>query len=445
VRCKGKAATVGGFMLGFAGPARKARKEGHQWWQMGRKVYHYRKDRMSPDDVALLEVKLKELRATLKGPDKRDPNKIRDRIGELEPILKRNGGAIYPRRWLADNADTLLVAAIVVLALRAFFFQPFKIPTNSMYPTYHGMTWEVYEPGEELPAPPLQALRFLALGASQREVVAPQDGRIYLPLNDGRAGRDLFSARPVNGRKFLVWPTVVNEYPIFVDGVQTTIRVPADFPLSRVIRERYFPESADLSFREWMQSESFQRNRVQVGGQPALRLPERAEAGEPILAFEILTGDALFVDRISYHFTRPDVGDPFVFRDDGIQRMNGQPLDAIEKYYIKRLVGVPGDTLEVRDGVLYRNGKPIEGAPAFALNANREGQYQGYTNEGILASGRSVTIPENTFFAMGDNSDESSDSRGTNTANGFFVPEQAVVGKALFIYHPFTHRWGVTD
>lgn len=70
---------------------------------------------------------------------------------------------------------------------------------------------------------------------------------------------------------------------------------------------------------------------------------KRVSSGERVMAFDILTGDQLFVDRMSYHFIRPGVGSGFVFRTgniDGIARVYG------DQYYIKRLVGVPGDTLE---------------------------------------------------------------------------------------------------
>jgi signal peptidase I len=143
----------------------------------------------------------------------------------------------------------------------------------------------------------------------------------------------------------------------------------------------------------------------------------------------------LFVDRLSYHFVRPKVGDGLVFRTVNIPYIEG--VKVTDKFYIKRLVGVPGDVLEVREPVLYRNGKPIEGSIAFEKNARREGNYPGYVNTRRLSSGRTETIPAHSFYAMGDNSVDSSDSRVWG-----FVPEREVVGRPLFIYYPFTRRWG---
>ena len=75
--------------------------------------------------------------------------------------------------------------------------------------------------------------------------------------------------------------------------------------------------------------------------------------GDVPLAFDILLGDALFVDRMSYNFYRPKVGDPIVFRTSSIDQFNAnlgvQTFSTIgeDKYYIKRLVGAPGDQLKI--------------------------------------------------------------------------------------------------
>ena len=119
----------------------------------------------------------------------------------------------------------------------------------------------------------------------------------------------------------------------------------------------------------------------------------------------MLTCDQLFVDRFSYNFFRPEVGQGFVVRTGNIAGI-GQ-----DQYYIKRLVGTPGDTLEVKEPVLLRNGAPITGAEAFDLNANRTGLYHGYQAGGLLAAGQKVTIPDGQYVALCDNSYNSADGR----------------------------------
>ena len=138
---------------------------------------------------------------------------------------------------------------------------------------------------------------------------------------------------------------------------------------------------------------------------------------------------------------RPKVGQGFVFRTDRIQSeyMRDRNGRQIEQYYIKRLVGTPGDTLEIREPVLYRNGAPVTGSMAFASNARRSDNYKGYFNIsfGFLGKGDALTIPPGKYFAMGDNSGNSQDGRYWG-----FVPAKDVVGRPMVVYYPFTRHWG---
>ena len=105
-------------------------------------------------------------------------------------------------------------------------------------------------------------------------------------------------------------------------------------------------------------------------------------------------------------------------------------------YFIKRLVGRPGDTLEVRPPALFSNGGPIQGAPSFAKEAQQIDGYPGYVYARpnppysdiatLTGPGQTVTVPNGYFFAMGDNSPESLDSRYWGG-----VPRQNVVGLSL--------------
>jgi signal peptidase I len=330
---------------------------------------------------------------------------------------------------------------------------------------------------------------------------------------------------PRSGYKYLVWPTVFRHYELEVGGERVSLELPQEFPLDPVVMEGLFARWVDdLEKWRWRMGAYFARALVvdslrnidaNISGDIEAQMEEARERGilpgsfeqqielarvrgliartesvaipnssqrltvfwlralgpegnpltfeegEPVLDFDILTGDMLFVDRFSYHFSRPEIGDPFVFqtRDIGGLVVNGQPDD---KYYIKRLVGKGGDRLRVDEPVLLRNGQPITGAEVFARQANPEdSRYRGYEARGWLSPGNIEEIPEDFFYAMGDNSPESSDSRlwGTNTIGASFrmrqrkaagepinfVPEKAVVGEALFIFYPFTERWGPAE
>lgn len=94
-----------------------------------------------------------------------------------------------------------------------------------------------------------------------------------------------------------------------------------------------------------------------------------------------------------------------------------------KKDFIKRLVGLPGEVLEIRSGTIFINGKPVLD-PVFSKIY--------YYNKGDLAEEGKVTIiPQDSYFVLGDNSASSQDSRYWG-----FVPKQNILGKAILIYWP---------
>ena len=137
----------------------------------------------------------------------------------------------------------------------------------------------------------------------------------------------------------------------------------------------------------------------------------------------LLIGDHLLVSKIHYgvkipflnkwllSFDEPKPGDIVVFEF---------PKDT-SKDYIKRVIGGPGDTLEIRDKVVYRNGKKLDEP------------YVQHTDPKIMHTPRdnmpAITVPEGHYFCMGDNRDESFDSRFWG-----FVDKGKIVGQAFIIY-----------
>lgn len=400
---------------------RKLRKQAKELLHMASKVYHYRKD-------VIPEVKLTELEEAVSEVESMrmdktvEPELFQSAMERLDGILRKIGGKIYPKTFWSDNLEVLLVAAIIVIGFRTFFFQPFIIPTNSMYPTYNGMTYKVYAKDDPSPDGLIQRVfNKIRLGARHRSLTASNDGELLIPIAPVRdsKGNLVFWREQVPGRKWLFLPTTVNEYTFYVGKNAHTIQVPGEFDLNSLLLEVFDSDNAKIV-----------RSPKSASGL-ALSTGRYLKTGESILRFDINLGDALFVDRISYHFKRPQVGDPFVFRTREIE-------DLGDKYYIKRLAGTGGETLEIQDGALLVDGKPRDEAKAFILNAEKNGEYEGYVNMGLLAEDRKLAIPENSFFALGDNSDNSRDSRYWG-----FVPDKTVIGKAFFIYYPFTRHWGL--
>ena len=153
-------------------------------------------------------------------------------------------------------------------------------------------------------------------------------------------------------------------------------------------------------------------------------------------------GDQVFVDKFTYNFRLPQREDVFVFSTAGITGTRRADMDPAIKseFYIKRLAGTPGDALRIEHPRLFVNGQPSPGKYFERVAASQNG-YTGYTNNmGIYLTSPSeiFQVPPNDYFALGDNSAHSSDSRFWGT-----VPARNVVGRGLFVYYPFTWHWGL--
>lgn len=130
----------------------------------------------------------------------------------------------------------------------------------------------------------------------------------------------------------------------------------------------------------------------------------------------LMEGDRLLVNKFIYKFRTPQRGDIIVFVS---------PEDK-KKDFIKRLVGLPGERLEISNGLVLINDKAIE-TPSII----RERYY--YNRGDFAESGESVQIPDDAYFVLGDNSISSRDSRYWG-----FLPKKYLIGKAFLIYWPPT-------
>ncbi len=124
-------------------------------------------------------------------------------------------------------------------------------------------------------------------------------------------------------------------------------------------------------------------------------------------------GDEILVNRFIYKVLDPKAGDIIVFLPNGNEKSH---------YYVKRVIAVPGDTVQIKDGVLYLNGKEYE----------EEIDCENMEEAGLAAE--ELTIGEDEYFVLGDNRNNSEDSRYANIGN---IKKQHIIGKAWFIVSPF--------
>jgi len=119
----------------------------------------------------------------------------------------------------------------------------------------------------------------------------------------------------------------------------------------------------------------------------------------------LFEGDIVLVNKLAYKFGEMKTGDVVIFHDPFNQ----------EEDFIKRLIGKPGDLVEVKNGDVYVNGQMLE-EPYIAAEPMYGGSWR---------------VPEDAIFVLGDNRNQSSDSHSWG-----FVPLEDVVGKALVVYWP---------
>lgn len=149
-----------------------------------------------------------------------------------------------------------------------------------------------------------------------------------------------------------------------------------------------------------------------VGGIVAVRLflfapyVVKGVSMEPTLA----DNERILVNKWVYYAENPQRGDIIVLHATK------------EDDYIKRIIGIPGDELELKDGILYRNGS-VASEP--------------YLAEATLSGFERIVVPKDSYFVMGDNRNRSMDSREIG-----FIARSNVVGRAEYVFYPLdrTHE-----
>jgi signal peptidase I len=316
-------------------------------------------------------------------------SEVESYIAEAEGLFEKH----FPppkNDWIYENVESFLVAIVVALSIKCYFLQPFVIPTDSMKPTLFGVQIE-HRQGE---APGIfqRFYEKVIFGISYDRLVASEDVTIQ--------GIQLGSFTP--------W----FQYAVirFTNGT---------------------------SERVWIPMEAVKKSGLRVG--------QSFRRGEDIYNLQVLSGDFVLVDKVTVHFRLPKRGEVFVFTTSGIEGIESEfPMRGItgSQYYIKRCVGIPQDILRIEEPYLYVNGAPIHDNEMVQRVQAAQNGYRGYTSN--LAGIRFLDNPQQTyqlandhFWAMGDNSYNSFDSRGWGP-----VPRKNLVGTGFVAFWPFGKHWG---
>ena len=129
----------------------------------------------------------------------------------------------------------------------------------------------------------------------------------------------------------------------------------------------------------------------------------------------IQINDNLFGNRLAYTWSEPERGDIIIFKYPDVESQK----------YIKRVIGLPGEKVTIIDGQIF-------------INDSETPLQEGYLKEAwVLNDGPyEFQVPENSYLVLGDNRNNSRDARFWNNT---YVTDEQIIGKALFIYYPFSH------
>ncbi len=317
----------------------------------------------------------------------------------------------HPRAAIREYVEMALVVITVVLAFRAFFFQPFTIPTGSMQPTLYGIT--------------------------------------HQDLRDKTAGKI-----PTGWNRFVDrWGRGIQYVHVVAetDGEVSAVESPQRVLL--FIRKQRF-RVGDYWYTVWFPPDQLLPSRSEPGGNRAgLRFGQTYRKGDDLIKVAVTTGDYLFVDRLTYNFRKPARGEIVVFETTGITGAPERPdlRPAANTFYIKRLIAMGKERVVIgNDRHVRINGERLDAAtPRFEnlyyfSQPPRDSHYSGHVNQlvatqtdrGNLAyyfrdETSSFMVRPEHCLAFGDNTLNSLDSRSWGD-----FPQANIIGKSAFVYWP---------
>jgi signal peptidase I len=528
---------------------RKRRKRLHAMVQHARGLRNMREDVMSAAELARLNAAMEAAEQARHG---RDADAMQAADKELGDCIDALTPPCRFASW-RENFEVLVVALGVAMAFRAYFYQPFQIPTGSMQPTLYGISSFAQEKPRPCDQPWLKAPCWLVTGEYFRRETLARPAKVAFLSQMARDDRVPGYSTVVCGQ----WPGALPPPEVFrrepflrrmlldgLDAVGIRLReydyhfIPNDAVARRegMLSYSYLPppgirqevagalrqqaaalmaaaadganageiQQALLGVRPFaytlpalapagsvadgdLQALMLARSAVEMApGGPSPTRPQAQEicrraqtvlwhwsqaaaagserlpwlglvtgcgvtlpAGELLWSGVVTSGDQVFVNRWIWNFRAPRRGEVMVFSTQDI------PTLPPNTHYIKRMCGLPGETLSIHPPELWIDGHAVTEPHTIGRVARKERlapwapPYGGYRVTGHMSDERSPPpalptaesvfhLAPDQYFAMGDNTGNSLDSRYWGA-----VPRRNLLGPAAAVYWPFaSRRWG---
>lgn len=355
------------------GQNRRLKKTADQHLRHARFCRNMREDIVSP--ILLGRLDTAEV-AVRQSKEQGDWPKLEKDLARLDRVMQEVMPQHKHPAW-REWVEILLVAVSIAMACREYFAEPFKIPTGSMEPTLYGIHCRSQEKPGVTDRLPLKLVKWFVSGEWYMKITAKASGMLS-------------------------------------DPYMTVDRLNKVYEIGGV--RHVFPADAEVAFDPGTQ----------------------VRQGDVLWAGIKISGDHVFVNKAAWNFRRPRRSEVIVFLTNGIEGLR----ENWNKHYIKRAVGLPGEAISVRPPNVIVNGAAVSANMIGRISA-KEPPYKGYqlvpwNMSGYLRTGQDIVqLDHDEYFACGDNTESSFDSR-------FWGPVRRsnMVGPAGLLYWPFSKRWG---
>lgn len=385
-----------------------------------KKLLQHQKDLLTSEGLDDIQNQIDYLTKVMRSPYNREEldaaTEKLQQIGSHRLIPYKNAG-------IRENVEVCLFAVGIAMGIRTFFFQPMGIPTGSMQPTLYGITHSIMGQGEDIPGAVSGFLKKWLNGISYYQLKAEGNWKLH----------DIESQRPylfLFTRQRLVFQDLDTGQLITKD-----VNPPLGSNGKSLLHSLKYPTRFNNDNKN-------------------ITYPK----GSDVFKVRRESGDHLLVNRFVYNFRIPKRGEIIVFETKNITGIRNDKL-----FYIKRLVGLPNEKLDIKNRHVYINDKIIDSTvhpfefiysmdlydqhPNDPDNLNpparehlhdehppvQDSRFSGHQGFGHpIKNVQNVQIPSNQYYALGDNTFSSEDSRSWGT-----LPGKNIFGTPSFIYWPF--------